>query len=201
MQQIYEGYRGLIFDLDGTLINSMPVHAAAWVQVCREHGFEITPETIYRMGGMNSRDIVAHFRDQGHDTGDLDAFAKRKMQLYREHIDTVQVFPGILGILKGARAAGLKIAIGTGTQRINAEDVLTRLNLMPLIDALVTSETVSNHKPHPETFLHAAGLLGLRPDECLVFEDGPMGIKAALDGGFDCVEARDGALVSEIKRP
>ncbi len=189
-------YRGLIFDLDGTLINSMPWHVKAWVQVCAEHGFKIDPQIIYQLGGMASRNIVVHFKEQGHAVGDIDAFVQRKIALYREHIDDIELFAPIADILREAKARGLKCAIGTGTQRINADDIVRRHHLSTLIDAVVSCDDVARHKPHPDTFIKAATLMGLKPEECLVFDDGPVGLAAAKNGGMDCVEVLNGELMN-----
>lgn len=188
----FDSYKGFIFDLDGTLINSMPLHVIAWKTVCQEHGFTIDPKLIYDMGGVSSRDVVVHLNKMGHETGDIDAFVKRKVELYREHIDEVKTFPSIEAILRQAFARGAKIAVGTGTQRINAEDIINKLNLKSVVSAIVSCNDVTKHKPFPDTFLKAAELLNLAPSECVVFEDGPLGVKAALAGGFDCVEVENG---------
>lgn len=189
-------YRGLIFDLDGTVINSMPHHVKAWVATGRAHGFEIDPKLIYDMGGVSSQDVVRTLRKMGNDTGDIDEFVKEKVARYREHINEVEVFAPVVGILRQGHESGKGIAIASGTQRINGEDILRIHNLTGLIDALVCGDDVVKHKPDPETFLKAAGKLGLKPCECVVFEDGKLGVQAALAGGFDCVEVREGACIA-----
>ncbi len=190
-----EQYKGLIFDLDGTLINSMPYHVIAWIKVCKEHGFEIDPKVIYAMGGVTSRDVVMYFKSQGHDVGDIDEFIKRKVELYRENFDKVQFFPKVLDILLKARERGAKIAVGSGTQLKNAVDILAVHGMTDKIDALVTAEMVSEHKPAPQTFLLCAQKMNLAPEQCIVFEDGPLGIKAALNGNMPCIEVKDGEFV------
>lgn len=194
-EDIYR-YRGLIFDLDGTLINSMPWHTKAWIQVCAEHGFTIDPKIIYQLGGMASRNIVMHFKEEGKNVGDVDAFVRRKVELYRANLDKVELFAPIAAILRTAKARGLKCAVGTGTQRINATDILKIHHLTDLVDVIVSADDVTRHKPHPDTFLKAAELLGLTPAECLVFDDGPVGLAAAKNGHMDCVEVLNGTLVN-----
>ena len=194
-----DAYRGLIFDLDGTLINSMPFHAEAWIQAAREHGFEIDTRVIYQMGGVSSRDVVVHFKNQGLPVGDIDEFVKRKVELYRERLSEVETFPRVLDILLEAYGRGVKIAVGSGTQLINARDILRRHHLEDKVAAVVTSEQVSRHKPHPDTFLLCAEKLGLKPADCLVFEDGPLGLEAAGRAGMDCVEVKDGEFVRLLR--
>jgi beta-phosphoglucomutase family hydrolase len=191
----YKNYAGLIFDLDGTLINSMPFHVVAWEKVCAEHGFKIDPQLIYDMGGVSSRDVVTYFKNQGHEVGDIDAFVERKVELYREKIHEVKLFPKVLAILKEAHERGIKIAVGSGTQLKNAEDILRIHGLLDTVDAIVTAEMVQRHKPYPDTFLLCAKKMELQVSQCVVFEDGPLGVKAALAGGFNCIEVKDGEFV------
>ena len=191
-----KNYKGLIFDLDGTLINSMPYHALAWKQVAYEHGFDIDVNDIYAMGGSASRDIAAFYQNKGEPVGDIDEYVKRKIAIYQENIPKIEVFQKIFNELKEAKSLGIRIAIGTGTRTANATRILKEKDLFDYIDALVTADDVTRHKPNPDTFLVAAKRLELEPQACLVFEDGQLGIKAALRGGFDCIEVKDNEMIN-----
>lgn len=191
----FDQYMGLIFDLDGTLIDSMPFHVNAWKQVAREHGFEIDDSFIYDRGGKSSPNIVKDMQDAGHDTGDVGSFVKRKVQLYRERMNEVPVFALMEQILKTAKARGAQVTIGTGTQRINAVDILKLHNLDSFVDFVVSADDVKNHKPHPETYLTASELMGIPPEQCVVFEDGKPGIEAAAAAHMDCVIVDRGAII------
>lgn len=191
-----KNYKGLIFDLDGTLINSMPYHALAWKQVAYEHGFDIDVNDIYAMGGSASRDIAAFYKNKGEPVGDIDEYVKRKIAIFQENIPKIEVFQRIFNELKKAKSLGIRIAIGTGTRTANATRILKEKDLFDYIDALVTADDVTRHKPNPDTFLVAAKRLELEPQDCLVFEDGQLGIKAALRGGFDCIEVKDNEMIN-----
>ena len=191
-----KNYKGLIFDLDGTLINSMPYHALAWKQVAYEHGFDIDVNDIYAMGGSASRDIAAFYKNKGEPVGDIDEYVKRKIAIFQENIPKIEVFQKIFNELKKAKSLGIRIAIGTGTRTANATRILKEKDLFDYIDALVTADDVTRHKPNPDTFLVAAKRLELEPQDCLVFEDGQLGIKAALRGGFDCIEVKDNEMIN-----
>lgn len=191
-----KNYKGLIFDLDGTLINSMPYHALAWKQVAYEHGFDIDVNDIYAMGGSASRDIATFYKNKGEPVGDIDEYVKRKIAIFQENIPKIEVFQKIFNKLKEAKSLGIKIAIGTGTRTANATRILKEKGLFDYIDALVTADDVTRHKPNPDTFLVAAKRLELNPQDCLVFEDGQLGIKAALRGGFDCIEVKDNEMIN-----
>ena len=191
-----KNYKGLIFDLDGTLINSMPYHALAWKQVAYEHGFDIDVNDIYAMGGSASRDIATFYKNKGEPVGDIDEYVKRKIAIFQENIPKIEVFQKIFNKLKEAKSLGIKVAIGTGTRTANATRILKEKDLFDYIDALVTADDVTRHKPNPDTFLVAAKRLELEPQDCLVFEDGQLGIKAALRGGFDCIEVKDNEMIN-----
>lgn len=156
-------YRGFIFDLDGTLINSMPHHVRAWIAVGREHGFEVNPDDIYAWGGISSLDVVHRLIKQGCNAGDPKAFVDRKVALYREHINEVELFKDVFAIMKDAHDRGCKCAIASGTQRKNALDTIAIHKLEPYVDALVCAEDVKNHKPDPESFLKACEQMKLNP--------------------------------------
>ena len=195
-------YRGLIFDLDGTLIDSMPFHVKAWCQVAKEHGFEIDPNDIYRIAGSASIDIAEHYKKQGRPVGDSSEYVQRKMAIYRSHVDEIRIFEKIFDTLKKCRQSGAKIAIGTGSSRDNALEVLNRKGILDYVDVVITSSDVKAHKPNPDTFLAAADKMGLSPRECCVFEDGGLGLVAAVNGGFDCIEVSDNDMIRlyEIQR-
>ncbi len=188
-------YQGFIFDLDGTLINSMPHHVKAWIAVGHEHNFEVDPADIYAWGGVSSLDVVLKLKAMGCNTGDPQEFVRRKVELYRAHLNEVELFENVANILKNAHNRGKKTAIASGTQRINGLDALRIHDLESFVDTMVCGDDVVKHKPHPETFLTAAAKLELTPTQCVVFEDGPLGVQAALAGGFDCIEVKDGAFV------
>ena len=184
-------YQALIFDLDGTLIDSMPSHIKAWIQVGAEHGFEVLPETIYKMGGVSSYDVVKYYESLGHDVGNIDDFVKRKVELYRQNLPSIKAIEPIKDVLVEGHKRGLKIAIGTGTQRANAVDILALLKLDSYVDAIIGAEDVTKHKPDPETFLVCCQKLNVKPQDALVFEDSPLGIEAAHRGNMDCIEVKD----------
>ncbi len=195
-------YKGLIFDLDGTLINSMPYHAKAWKQVANEHGFDIDTQDIYAMGGSSSLDIARHYKNLGFPVGDEYAYVQRKITIYKSNIEHIQIIKNTFEVLKEAKERGIKTAIGTGTRTENAHLILNKLDIAKYVDVLVTADDVKRHKPNPDTFEKAALKMDLKNYECLVFEDGQLGVRAAINGGFDCVEVKDDDFINyfEIDR-
>lgn len=195
------GYEALIFDLDGTLVNSMPWHIKAWQQVCRENGFEISEKFLYDNGGLSGADVAELLIAQGNRIDNVAEFLDRKSSLYRQNITKVSAFPGIMRLLKEGVKRGLKIAVGSGTKRQNGEEVLKLLNLWDCISVLVASEDVVRHKPHPDTFLKAAEKIGVAAKNCLVFEDGVLGLKAAKSAGMDCIFVNNDRQISFMLQP
>ncbi len=192
-------YRALVFDLDGTLIDSMPYHVRAWQQVAQEHdGFVLEPDFIYQRGGFSSPNIVRDLIAAGCKVPSVEAFVQRKVELYRAHMAEVPVFDQVLQILKEARARGAKIGIGTGTQRINAVDILKQHHLSEFIDVIVSGDDVQKHKPEPDTFLKALEQVNVAPKDALIVEDGLPGIQAAANGHLDCLVVDRGNLVRFI---
>ena len=151
-----QNYKGFIFDLDGTLINSMPFHIRAWQQVGKSYGFTVSEDDINTMTGSSGLDIAKYLKDKGNNIPDLKEFVSKKIALYQSNIDKIEVFEDIKDILLKGRADNKKIAIGTGSRNINARTVLEKKGLLNLIDVLITAEDVVVHKPDPETFLKAA---------------------------------------------
>ncbi len=181
-------YQALIFDLDGTLIDSMPFHVKAWIKVSREHGYELDPQLIYDMGGASSRDVVIKLKELGANVPSIDDFYHRKVAAYVEIRDQVPLFPGIAKIAFDAkRELGLKLGIGTGTQRINVDYMIKKFGLDKYFDSVVCGDDVEKHKPFPDTFLKGAEEMGVLPEKCLVFDDGKPGIAAAFNAGMDCI--------------
>jgi len=195
-------YKGLIFDLDGTLINSMPYHAKAWKQVANEHGFDIDINDIYRLGGSASLDIAKYYLNQGYPVGDPVLYVNRKIEIFLENLEQIEIFEKIMDYLKERRKAGVCIALGTGSRNDNVKKVLEAKNMSAYFDVIVTSDDVTKHKPNPDTFLLAAKKMNLKSEDCCVFEDGGLGLKAAISGGFDCVEVKDGECINfyELER-
>ncbi len=195
-------YSGLIFDLDGTLIDSMPYHANSWKQVANEHGFDIDIKDIYKLGGSSSYDIARYYKNQGFPVGDLKEYVDRKIDIYLENIPNIKIFDEVFNFLKERKKNNVKIAIGTGSRTANVINVLEKKGMIKFIDVIVTSDDVIKHKPYPDTFLLAAKKMNLTVDKCCVFEDGGLGLKAAISGGFDCVEVVNGKIKNlyEIER-
>jgi beta-phosphoglucomutase-like phosphatase (HAD superfamily) len=179
--------KGLIFDLDGTLADTMPIHYIAWKNAAARYGLDFTPELFSELAGIPLYPTVEKLNQifgtniDPKEMGDIkEAEFERNMHLTPEIkivTDLVRKYHGIL-----------PIAIGTGGMRRLAIRTLEIIGMQDYFDVLVTSEDVQNYKPHPETFLKCAELMGIDPVDCEVFEDGILGMKAAEIAGMMVVD-------------
>ena len=179
--------KGLIFDLDGTLANTMPIHYIAWKNAASRYGIDFTTGLFMQLAGIPLYPTVEKLNQifgkliDPQEMGDLkEAEFEKNMQLTPEI--------KIVTDLVRANHGKIPMAVGTGGARRLALKTLEIIDLEEYIDVLVCSEDVQNYKPHPETFLRCAELMGVNPEDCQVFEDGALGIQAAQFAGMMVVD-------------
>lgn len=189
----FDQYDALIFDMDGTLVDSMPLHLDAWEATSAEFGLPFDRARLNEYGGIPTRKIVAILAEQHGLEIDVDAFTRRKVALYLAHIDKVSVFPAMWELVRRCHGK-VPMGIGTGSSRDHAERILKNTGLDAYIQVVVSADDIHNHKPHPDTFLKVAELLDANPANCLVFEDTQIGIQAGKAGGMATLLATEGEL-------
>jgi len=180
---------GFIFDMDGVLVHSMPLHVHAWLQVLGKRGVRPAPAEFLRAtGGKTNPQILREFGGPALAEAEIAAWAEEKERLYRAlHRDRLAPVPGVLAFLEESRRLGVGMAVATSAEPANREFVLGGLKLRGYFDAVVGGEEVRRGKPDPEAFVTAAARLGRAPARCLVFEDALAGIQAAAGAGMRAV--------------
>ena len=172
--------KGVIFDMDGVLVDSGPAHIASWRALAGKHGVEMSDEEFASSFGQTSRDIIRKLWGAQVSDDDVRRFDDEKEAAYREIITgNVPLSPGAREMLTALRKDGCVLAVATSGPRENVDLVLREAELGPFFAAAVTGFDVKTGKPAPDCFLLAAGRMGLLPENCVVVEDAPVGILAA----------------------
>ena len=178
--------RGFIFDLDGVLTDTAEFHYRAWQRLADEAGLPFSRQANEKLRGVSRRESLRLIVGQrSFSEAQIEEMMDLKNRYYLQAIETISpndLLPGARELLQEIRAAGLKSAVGSASK--NAGQVIDRLGLRPLLDAVADGYSVERPKPAPDLFLHAANELHLSPSECVVVEDAAAGIEAALAGGF-----------------
>lgn len=176
--------RACIFDLDGVLVDTAHYHYLAWKRLCNELGFDLTEEENEELKGISRVESMEILLKKGGVTlsdADKKNYMDMKNEWYLEYVDTMaggEVLPGVVPFLYDVKESGRKIVLGSASK--NAVKILTRVGLVNLFDDIIDGTKVTKGKPHPQTFTLGAQAAGVKPKECVVFEDAAAGIEAAL---------------------
>jgi beta-phosphoglucomutase family hydrolase len=176
-----------LFDCDGTIVDSMPLHQIAWSKALAEWGCDFPESTFYAWGGLPVVEIIARLNEMHGLSMPVEAVAHRKEELYYEILPQLQAVPEVLEQIE-AEHGRIPFAVVSGSTRESVTASLKALHLLDKFEVLVCAGEYTNGKPHPEPFLTAAAKLGVAPEACLVFEDTEMGIQAATAAGMASVK-------------
>jgi len=180
-------FKAYLFDCDGTIADSMPLHYVAWTQALREYGCtNFTEELFYALGGVPVDGVVAQLNQRDGLSIPIEEFAHRKESLYYEIIHQLQPVPEVLEQIR-LHHGNIPFAVVSGSTRESVVKSLEALGLLDLFDTLVCAGEYKRGKPAPDPFLLAAERLGVEPSKCLVFEDADIGIQAATAAGMASV--------------
>jgi len=179
--------RGLIFDIDGTICDTMPVHFIAWRQTAAEYGIDFTIELFVEVTGIpalqTSQYIKAKF---GADFDEVE-FTRIKEESFEQNMHLARPIEPVIKVIRENKGK-LPMACGTGGSQYLAWKTLEISGVKDCFEHVVAAENVINHKPFPDTFLKAAELIGVQPSDCEVFEDGQLGLDAAAAAGMMSVD-------------
>ena len=180
-------FKAYLFDCDGTIADSMPLHYVAWKKALGEYGCEFPEDLFYSWGGMPTVQIVETLGAQQGIAMNAEEVAHRKELLYYELLPQLQAVPEVLEQIQLSYGR-IPFAVVSGGNRQSVTNSLTTLGLLDKFDTLVCSEDYTKPKPDAEPFLVAAQRLGVAPEDCLVFEDTAMGIQSATAAGMASVK-------------
>jgi HAD superfamily hydrolase (TIGR01509 family) len=183
-------FEAIIFDLDGTLIDTESADLWACQRLYQEHGATLPPEfwVEHIVGHLDNYDLLFAELMQRNGHGlTTESLRRRLKELWAISLDQVQPMPGVVNLLSALRAAGYPVAIATASERTWSNRWLTAFDLLPHFQVIATCDDVVHSKPAPDVYLYAAAQLGVKPEHCLVFEDSLPGLTAAKSAGMTVV--------------
>jgi len=180
-------FKAYLFDCDGTIADSMPLHYRAWKQALGEWQCEFDEKLFYSWGGMPVAEIISTLNEQHGLNMPVEILASRKESLYFELLPELKAVPEVLEHIEAERGR-IPFAVVSGSTRESVTASLESLHLLDRFNTLVCAGDYKESKPDPEGFLLAAARLGVAPETCLVFEDTEMGIQAAKAAGMASVK-------------
>lgn len=181
--------KGIVFDCDGTLADTMPLHWRAWQVIAARHRFDFPQDRFYSLGGIPSRDILKVLStEQGLGLDPL-AVAHEKEAEYLPLISQVEPINSVVAVAR-ENFGKIPMAVASGGTRRIITQVLEHLDILELFQAIVTSEDVTRQKPAPDIFLEAARRIGVPPEFCRAYEDTDLGMQAIRAAGMEAIDVR-----------
>ena len=189
MIPVPDDIKGLIFDCDGTLVDSMPLHMKAWKEAVHSFGANFDPEFFFSKKGMRSKDIVAQFSLQSGKPLNGADVVRLKDNFFLQHIADVMPLPIVVDVVRRYHKI-LPMAVASGGGREIVERELQVTGIVNFFDVILTADDPFKPKPFPDLFLEAARRIGVQPSLCQVFEDGDLGLQAAENAGMLATDIR-----------
>ena len=190
--EVSKSIKGLVFDLDGTLVDNMHLHVQAWVESGTHFGLPITSQMIIDNAGIPTLQLIEKLSLENNWEVDYKTYTLNKQARYRAikkadgKINRIEPIIAIAEYYKDL----IPMAIGTGSSKLNAIGALEDAGILSWFKAVITADDVINPKPHAEVFLKGAEIMGIDPTKCLVFEDGDKGIESAIAAKMAYVDVR-----------
>jgi len=182
-----EKIKALIFDCDGTLVDNMPLHYVSWSQTLSKYGLAFEEERFYKFAGKPTVDIIELLAREQNISVDAPKVSEEKDSSYHDMEDEVQEMTKVMDLVRELHGV-YPMSVGSGSTTKSVEATLRRLELSKYFDYTVCKDDVSQPKPNPETFLKAADLMKVKPESCVVFEDGVAGMEAAKTAGMFVID-------------
>ena len=179
-------FKAYLFDCDGTIADSMPLHYVAWKRALAEWNCEFSEDLFYRWGGLPVAEIIATLNEERGLNMPVKDVSRRKEELYFESLPQLKAVPEVLEHIEASHGR-IPLAVVSGSARDSVTASLKMLKILDRFDTLICAGDYQKSKPDPEPFLIAAQRLGIAPEDCLVFEDTDLGIQAATAAGMASV--------------
>ncbi|MHA1105102.1 MAG: HAD family hydrolase [Promethearchaeota archaeon] len=184
---MYQDY-AVIFDMDGVLADTGPIHYESWVKMANEIGKTFKKSFFEATFGQQSVPITRQLVGRKVDQNLVEKWAQLKEKYYREMVkDKIEPLPGVIELIEDLKSINFKLAVGSSGPPENVELLLTSLKIELFFDTIITAAEVQNGKPSPDVFLIAAQKINVKPQNCLVIEDAPVGIEAAKRANMKCI--------------
>jgi beta-phosphoglucomutase family hydrolase len=182
----FSHFSALIFDCDGTLVDTMPTHYNSWVETLAKYEIPFSYDLFYNWAGVPTKDIVERLAIQHRKELDSEAVSQEKDQHFHKNLESLKCIEHVIAIAETYRGKK-KMAVASGSKRWSVIELLNATGIIDWFDAISTAEDVKNPKPAPDVFLDAANKLGVKPEKCCVFEDAILGIQGAIAAGMGAV--------------
>ncbi len=182
-------YEALIFDCDGTLTDSMPVHFVAWTKTMRVYGIDFPEDRFYSLGGIPTDKIIRILADEQGVAVDAPKAAVEKENAFLELLYLLEPIGYVVAVARHFHHR-LPMIVASGGFREVIKQQITQIGCDGLFNDIVAAEDTVRHKPEPDVFLEAARRAGVDPTRCLVYEDSDLGIQAARAASMDYIDVR-----------
>lgn len=180
--------KGLIFDLDGTIIDSMPLHYDGYNHALVPYEVHYSVDLFHSRGGIPTRDTLQMIAEENQlNNFNIEQALEEKRSFVEQNLDRIRLIAPVLDTIK-AYHTKLPMAVGTGSNRKVVDQLFERFSLGQYFNHVVTASDVTHFKPHPETFLKCASLIDIKPEDCVVYEDGLPGMQAARAAGMKVID-------------
>jgi beta-phosphoglucomutase family hydrolase len=174
--------------MDGVLADTGPIHFASWVKLGKRIGIEFTKEFFEQTFGQKSTTITRKLVVPEVDEENIEKWANFKEKIYREMVEgKLEPLPGVINLLTDLKLTGFKLAVGSSGPSENVDLLLNSLKIKEFFDVIITAAEVEKGKPDPDVFLIAADTINIKPENCIVIEDAPVGIEAAKRAGMKSI--------------
>ena len=184
---MYSNY-AVIFDMDGVLVDTEPIHYQSWVKMAKEIGKNFSKEFFKSSFGQQSVPILRKLVGKKVDDDLVEKWADLKEKYFREMVkDKIFPLPGVIRLINELDQLNFKLAVGSSAPPENVDLLLNALKIKDYFNIIITASEVQNGKPAPDVFIFASDKLHIVPSNCMVIEDAPVGIEAAKNAGMKCI--------------